>query len=171
MKYFTILLISVTLFAAYSTMVFGHPKYGIIGDVEGDTITYRLNISEAQMHLLKDTIFNREKCLITHCPLTLTNNSNDTLKYMAMSASWWDFYTLDNQNFALATDWWNVFKNGQEVLVLPPHQSVTKNIPIITRKGYYRGEKLRIAMRLQQLHFGLPDLQKSLIWSNEVTVN
>jgi hypothetical protein len=181
MKYFRFLMASLTLFVAYSSVAFAHPLTGFISIGKGDTLNYKLNIAEAQVPLLKDTTFNREKCLITHCPLTLTNNSNDTLKYIVMSASWWDLYSLDNQNFALAADWWNVFKNGQQIMVLPPHQAATKSIAIITQKSYYRGQKLRIAMSLQRLGFELPNLKMpvlqlmpkttNLIWSNEVVIN
>jgi hypothetical protein len=180
MKYLRFLLASVAVCAAYNAMVLARPLPGFNNVAKRDTLNYRLNISEAQIPLLKDTIFNREKCLITHCPLTLVNNSNDTLKYVVMSVSWWDSYKLDNQIFAFAADWWNVFKNGEVVLELPPHQSTTKSIPIITYKSYYRGQKLRIAMSLKRLGLALPNLERgtlplrltttSLIWSNEVVI-
>ncbi|MGZ3810360.1 MAG: hypothetical protein ACXVB0_16550 [Mucilaginibacter sp.] len=139
---------------------------------------YRLTISEAKIPLLKDTVFGGNQCLITRCPLTLTNNTDDTLKYVGMSFSWWDFYSLDNRNFALAADYWNVFKNERVILVLPPHQSVTSNIKIVTYKEYYRGEKLRIAMRLQKVvHVPIAgDItpigaeSNELIWSNGVAL-
>ncbi len=182
MKYFRLLLLLVILLVVYNETATAFPFQSFVGVAKSDTSTYRLYIAEAQMPLLKDTIFNREKCFVTHCPATLFNDSNDTLRYMVMSASWWDLYTLDNKNFEFAADWWNVFKNGQEVVVLPPHQSITRSISIITYKGYYRGQKLRIAMSLQRLGFELPDFlgaaalalkpkTTNLIWSNEVTVH
>jgi hypothetical protein len=182
MKYFKFLLLPLTLLVAYEAISLTRPMF--LGDTcttGADTLNYILNISESQLTLLKDTVFNGKKCLITHCPLTLINNSNDSLKYMAMSSSWWDLYTLDNKNFAFAEDYWNVFKNGPEVLVLPPHQPANKSIPIITYKNYYRGEKVRIAMSLQRLGFELPDLKMyapqlmpkttNMIWSNTVTIH
>jgi len=181
MKYFKFLLVSVTVFVAYSGIAFACLLYYFTSVAKAGKLNYELNISGVHMPLLKDTVFNREKCLITHCPLTLTNNSNDTLKYIVMSASWWDLYSLDNKNFAFAADPWNVFKNSPEVLVLPPHQSTTKIIPIITYKSYYRGQQVRIGFSLQRLGFEFPDLNMSyvlplakttnLIWSNAVTVN
>jgi hypothetical protein len=141
---------------------------------QADTIDYHLYINETKISPLKDTTFGAYpvKCLIAHCPLTLTNNSNDTLKYLTMSASWWDFYTLDNKNFALAADYWNVFKNGIVVRVLPPHQSVTIAITIVTYKNYYRGQKLRIAMSLQKAEAYIIQKPKTanMIWSNEVSI-
>lgn len=130
-----------------------------------------LHIDQAKIPAWKDTIFDRDKCWITHCPLTFTNNSHDTLKYMTMDVSWWDSYTLDNEHFALAEDWWNVFKNEITVRVLLPYQSVTVPIAIITYKEYYRGEKLRIAFSLQSPSpYGLMLKPKTtnMIWSNEV---
>lgn len=182
MKYFSPLILIVTLLIAYKAIAFAHRSPALINVVKKDTLNYRLDITEAQIPVLKDTVFNREKCFITYCPLTLTNNSNDTIKYIAMSASWWDLYSLDNQNFVLAADYWNVFKNGLEVIVLPPHQSITKSIPIIAYKNYYRGQHLRIGLSLQRLGFELPDFLNpsmlqpmpkttNLIWSNEVVIN
>jgi hypothetical protein len=145
---------------------------------EFDSPNYRLSIIEANIVPLKDTVFGGNHCLIAKCPLTLTNNTNDTLKYAGMSASWWDFYSLDNKNFALAADYWNVFKNGPVVHILLPHQSITNNIKIITLKDYFRGEKLKIAMRLEKV-VRLPIIgeiksiesdSNFLIWSNEVVI-
>ena len=128
---------------------------------------------------MKDTVFGGNKCLVTYCPLTLTNSTSDTLRYAGMSASWWDIYDIDNKGFSLAADYWNVFKNGPVVHVLPPHQSITKDIKIITYKDYYRGEKIKIAMHLQKV-VPIPvagDIKSIgsdsnyIIWSNEVTIH
>jgi len=146
-----------------------------------DNPNYRLSITEANIAPLKDTVFGGNHCLITKCPLTLTNNTDDTLKYVGMSVSWWDNYSIDNKDFSLAADYWNVFKNGQVVYVLPPHQSVTKDIKIITHKDYkeyFKIQGLKIAMRLQKVVYvpisgkmqPMRSLESNLIWSNEVTI-
>jgi hypothetical protein len=157
-----------------------HPN-GLVLPVKMDYSDYRLNIIEANIPPLKDTVFGGNHCLITNCPLTLTNNTSDTLKYAGMSASWWDNYSIDNKSFSLAADYWNVFKNGQVVYVLPPHQSATKDIKIITGKdykGYFPAQKLKIVMRLQKVA-KLPIIGEAisinpdsnfLIWSNKVTI-
>ena len=100
-------------------------------DVQADRSDYTLNIVEANIPPLKDTVFDGKKCLMTNCPLTLTNNTSDTLKYQSMSASWWGNY-------------WNVIKNGPVVCYLLPHQQVTKNIRILTYyKDNFRNEKIK----------------------------
>jgi hypothetical protein len=149
MKKITPTLISLFLIATFGSELRANTSR--LSDIQVDNKDYHLNISEADIPPMKDTIFGGNKCLITNCPLTLTNNTDDTLKYAGMAASWWDIYAIDNKNFSLAADYWNVFKNGPTIYVLPPHQSATRNIKIIASKDYFRGEKLRIIMRLQKV--------------------
>ncbi len=149
-------------------------------DEKADRSDYTLNIVEANIRPLKDTVFDGKKCLITNCPLTLINNTNDTLKYQSMSASWWDNYDLDNKKFALAAEYWIVFKNGPVVLLLLPHHQVTKDIRILTYyKDNFRNEKLKIAMHIKKV-LSLPMVgeitqigpdSNFVIWSNEVTIH
>ncbi len=97
-----------------------------------------------------------------------------------MSTSWWDLYTLNNKNYEFAADYWNVFKNSLEKIVVPPHSSSIKMLPVITFKGYNRGQQLRVGMSLQRLGYELPNINISalermpkttnVIWSNAITV-
>lgn len=172
MKKINLFLIFAVFFFS-NQILFGQPLTNSIQSNSIDTNNFKLTIDEARISKLKDTVFNREKCLIAHCPVTLVNNSDDTLKYLAMSASWWDLYSIDNPHFALAADYWNVFKNGPKILVLPPHTSRTRMIPIITNKAYHRGEKLRIAMSVQSPGplVNLEPKTINMIWSNEVIIH
>ena len=180
-SYFRPFKITLILLIVYKAVLFNHSISRFISNAPADTLNYSLHITENQMPLMKDTIFGREKCLITYCPVTLTNNSNYTLKYLTMNASWWDLYSLDNQNFKLAEDYWNVFKNGPKMITILPHQSNTQIISIITYKSYYRGQQVRIGFSLQRLGFEFPDLNiipsqpmsktTNLIWSNAVTIH
>ena len=164
---------------AFSSMLYASTFQFSLSEVQIDGPDYQLGISGSSTPKLKDTVFGGNKCLVTYCPLTLTNNTNDTLRYAGMSVSWWDIYALDNKDFSLAADYWNVFKNGPMVYVLPPHQSVTRNIKIITYKDYCRGETIKIAMHIQKVvHIPKVGDIKSIrsdsnfiIWSNEVTIH
>jgi hypothetical protein len=170
--------LSLVAIIAFSSMLQANTFRVSMHSVQINNRDYQLNIIEAKIPLMKDTVFGGNKCLVTYCPLTLTNSTNDTLRYAGMSASWWDIYTIDNKGFSLAADHWNVFKNGAVVNILPPHQSVTKNIKIITYKDYCRGETIKIAMHLQKVaHIPVAGDIKSIrsdsnyiIWSNEVTI-
>jgi hypothetical protein len=139
-----------------------------------DTSDYKLQIIESRIASLKDTVFKHNKCWIAHCPLVLTNNSDYTLNYLTATASWWDIYALDNNNFELAADYWNVFKNGVAIRSLAAHQSTTVDISIITYKDYNRGGRVRIAMSIQKAGPYMPQILKpktiNQIWSNEVTI-
>ena len=177
-KYSSFLLLSLLLSFAFKGVAFA--CLPLFSFSKADTPSYRLNILESQLPLLKDTVFNNKKCLITHCRLALINNSNDTLKFIAMSTSWWDLYTLNNKNYEFAADYWNVFKNSLEKIVVPPHSSSIKMLPVITFKGYNRGQQLRVGMSLQRLGYELPNINISalermpkttnVIWSNAITV-
>jgi hypothetical protein len=164
----TLATISVASFAAKSAKANASVKHG-------DTSDYKLQIIESKISRLKETVFHHDKCWITHCPLVLTNNSDYTLNYLTATASWWDIYTLDNNNFELAADYWNVFKNGVEIRSLAAHLSATVDIRILTYKDYNRGGKLRIAMSIQKAGPYASQMLKpktvNQIWSNEVTIN
>ncbi len=172
-------LLLLVVIIAFSSMLQANTFRVSMHSVQISDQDYQLNIIEAKIPSMRDTVFGGNKCLVTYCPLTLTNNTNDTLRYAGMSASWWDIYDIDNKGFSLAADYWNVFKNGPVVYVLPPHQSITKDIEIITYKDYCRGEKIRIAMHLQKVvHVPVAGDIKSIrsdsnyiIWSNEVTIH
>jgi len=174
------------------TYMLRRPLPNFIPLTASDRENLRLSIDDSNISPLKQTVFGGKKCLITDCSVTFTNNSNHTLKYMTMDASWWQIYSLDNKNFELAADPWDVFKNEPVILELPPHQSVTRRIPIITLRDSFRGQKLRIAMSVQKPwsdfyssrfpffdelfsfdpdEYMLRPITQNLIWSNEVTIN
>jgi len=176
----------------YRENMLKRPLPNFIPLTAGDRENLHLSIDQVNISPLRQTVFGGTKCFITDCLLTLTNNSNTTLKYMSMDASWWQIYTVDNKNFELGADPWDVFKNEPVVLELPPHKSVTRRVPILTLKDSFRGEKLRIAMSVQQPwsdfyssrlpffddlasfdpdEYMLRPVTQNLIWSNEVTIN
>jgi hypothetical protein len=77
-------------------------------------------------------------------PVVLTNNSNDTLKYLTMSCSWEEFYTVDKNNFA-AIPIEPCDKNIPKELTLAPHKSVSIKVPVIKIQN---GKKFKIGMIL-----------------------
>jgi len=110
-------------------------------------------------------------------PVKLTNNSNDTLKYMTMSCSWEEFYMADRREIATIPiepcD-----KNIPKCLTLGPHKSVIVNVPVVKLQ---RGKRFRIGMALIKLnnHDNLFDLlnigsysidkkDDNIIWSNTI---
>jgi hypothetical protein len=65
--------------------------------------------------------------------LILTNHSADTIKYMSWSCSWEDCYSVDNEKWHTSPSF--CFKNGREIIAIPPFKSETKILWIVKTKG------------------------------------
>ncbi|PWK77706.1 hypothetical protein LX99_02586 [Mucilaginibacter oryzae] len=78
---------------------------------------YVLHINQFTVTRTKDTLVSGEKIPLVRFVLNFTNNTNDTLKYINMSCSWWDIYRISNSsigNFSSGCD-----KNVPVVVNLP----------------------------------------------------
>ncbi|MBO9701868.1 MAG: hypothetical protein J7604_16795 [Sporocytophaga sp.] len=110
-------------------------------------------------------------------PTTLTNNSNDTLKYYSMSCSWQDFYSVDNRKLqidnATICD-----KNILKILTLVPGQKQTVEVRLLISQTMDAPEiKFRIGFNLikvtkknNPLHYHEILKKKNVIWSNEISM-
>jgi hypothetical protein len=117
---------------------------------------------------------------VVSIPSKFTNNSNDTLRYMSMSCSWWDFYQITIKG----TDFWSnsdCTKNIPQKIMVPPHTSLITLVQIIYKKGSIAtGTKFKIGMSLQKFvswkqpydadTYLLRPETSNLIWSNEVKI-
>jgi hypothetical protein len=140
---------------------------------------YILHIDQSTVTRPKDTSIYGEKTRLTWFVLKLTNNTNDTLKYISMSCSWWDIYRISNNNIGSFSSVCE--KNIPVVINLPPHQTSKINFPLkITKAKDVRGQKFRIGMNVvvykswsQVWNSSVWDKLSSgnnLIWSNEVMI-
>lgn len=160
---------------------------------DDDRKKYVLNIDQDKMLKLKDTLtsewnikekkLDKRKRFFITCPVKLTNNTADTLKYMSMDCSWREIYRLRADNYSIA-DGGPCFKNGPTTIEVLPHQSRTVCIALVTDRDDNPPQKIKIGMSLQKywsrdqiemffLHqdalMVLPDIS-NMIWSNEVEV-
>ena len=73
------------------------PKIEILNNAD-----YVLNADQAVIKQWKDTVYyyalKLRKCRYAHIPVTLTNNSRDTLRYIDMSCSKLDIFTTDTKD-------------------------------------------------------------------------
>jgi hypothetical protein len=89
----------------------------------------RTNVGLYQFHIEKGAFEKEHGQTYWVIPTTLTNHSNDTLKYYSMSCSWQDFYSVDNRKLQVETSICS--KNMPVVLQLAPHQSKTTSLRLI----------------------------------------
>jgi|AntAceMinimDraft_17_1070374.scaffolds.fasta_scaffold01568_6 hypothetical protein len=153
------------LFAATITVsVFGQ---GLTSYLSNDTSKYILTIKQGKY----EKVGNQTYLLV---PTTLTNNTNDTLKYLSMSCSWQEFYYVDNDK--MSVEQVICTKNGQIMLTLLPHKSVDKEIKLVIKQKTGTSKlKFKIGLSLLKVKKTLPhkfDEQekiKNIIWSNTIT--
>jgi hypothetical protein len=159
------------------------PSQGKAGLVHKLTVQdrkrYLLKIDQQKIRKPRDTVFFiKTKRKFFNVPVILVNFSNDTLKYLTMSCSWEDFFSINDKKL---TFWgWPCDSNFPKDKVLLPHKSATYNIPVILTNSYVKGDKFRIGMNLfivdkrnERYIFDFsPNFDRTinLIWSNEVEV-
>ena len=109
-------------------------------------------------------------------PVKLTNTSVDTLKYMTMSCSWFEFYCTDNNDINPVV--WGCDKNVPHLLLLAPHQSNTIQVAFYISENRGKENDLRIGMILKIVKsnsdfFSFNQTRKDkqdVIWSNPITI-
>lgn len=146
-----------------------------------DRKNYVLTINQNKLAKLKYTPPNGKnnyyRKTVLFVPVKLTNNSNDTLKYLSMTCSWEEFYLVDKREIA-GIPIEECIKNIPCTIMLPPHKSFIIRIPVIKIQ---RGKKFRIGMTLIKLFketnlLDLFSIDRSslsknvnyIIWSNAV---
>jgi hypothetical protein len=141
-----------------------------------DRKDFILSIDQRKIRTPHDTVINNKKYTLVYVPLRLSNRSKDTLKYIAMTCSWYDQYQINNNKL------W-IFNRGGcdsnfpiEKVVVPNKASIL-NIPIALMQGSTKEERFRIGMNLfisrkKNQDFLFDSAAKyqtaNLIWSNEV---
>ena len=131
-----------------------------------DTSKYVLTIKQGKY----EKVNNQTYLLV---PTTLTNNTNDTLKYLSMSCSWQEFYYVDNDK--MSVEQIICTKNGQIMLTLLPHKSVEKEIKLVIEQTISTSKlKFKIGFSLLKVKNNLPydfneqEKKKNIIWSNTI---
>jgi hypothetical protein len=147
---------------------------------EEDRRNYTLSIDGAAVGKPHDTVtYGMNMRGVTSLPLRLTNNSNDTLKYMNMTCSWFDAYILNVDNVRVLPH--DCDANFPTDFRLPPHQWVMVNLPVsVEESAGLKSIRFKIGMSLQKFT-GQPPLDDferfynkisletgNMIWSNEV---
>jgi hypothetical protein len=113
-------------------------------------------------------------------PVTLTNDTKDTLYYLSMSCSWEKLYSVDNTRLCIASR--NCDKNIPKMLKLAPGQSRKQTILLRNEKTKDKTEiKFKIGFYLLKTeksedvfhtmdYFYKDRLKKNVIWSNTISM-
>lgn len=150
-----------------------------------DRANYLLKIDQSKIGKPGDTVLYRRKYKVLYkrkykvfnIPVKLLNLSNDTLRYLSVYCSWYDFFSIDNKKISILG--WGCDSNIPIDKIVLPHKTGMYNIPVLT-DGTIINDKFRIGMNLfiinkenrnYSLNYMEPgDRAKNLIWSNEVTL-
>ena len=126
----------------------------------------------------KGKILKDRKKTYWSIPLTLTNDSKDTLRYFSMSCSWQDFYSVDNKQIQIETALCD--KNIPTILILAPWQKRTVAIRLLISNSMETSElKFKIGLNLIKasktqnpfdFDFKKEQQKKNLIWSNRISM-
>jgi len=145
-----------------------------------DRKNYVLTIDQSKIGKPHDSVVyklhHKRKCKVFNVPVKLSNLSNDTLRYLSMTCSWGDSFSIDNKNLSILG--WVCESNFSIKKFIVPHKSMTYSVPVAVTNGDIRDDKFRVGMNLlivdkknKRFTWGLipSDFKtKNLIWSNEV---
>lgn len=147
--------------------------------------SYRLLADQNKITIPKDTtLFDQRKFKTINIPVTLCNNSSDTLRFMSMSCSWDEFYGTNNKNIHIPMI--PCDKNIPETIEVLPHEMFSRTIPVIyLQKSVGKNIKFKIYMSVikypvnmvqsnpAMFYFGFDSSEYTnfnRIWSNEVAI-
>ncbi len=148
-----------------------------------DRKLYTLTVEKAKMGVPVDTTImttenNKPKKVRTvMVPLTLHNNSEDTLRFYTMTCSWYTFFGTNGSGISLLS--WGCDKNIPEIINVAPHKQYKRNLNINYYPYVKSGTRYRISMSLLKVPGNAkltwnfwPDeyVRFNKIWSNELTV-
>jgi predicted nucleic-acid-binding Zn-ribbon protein len=141
-----------------------------------DRALYKLQVDQNKILKARDTtLYQIGKCKFLNVPLKLYNNSNDTLKFMSMSCSWYEFYNTNSNKIAIPL--WDCDKNIPDIIVVPPHSSFLRIIPLIYGENNIKvGAFFNLGMSLVKNDPDIFDFDSSeytsfnIIWSNGITI-
>ncbi len=130
--------------------------------IKRDTFIYKLMPNGYQLKQIKE-----DYAVIQ---VTFTNNSDDTLKYIGMSCSWWDIYRTDNPQITILQPNVECYKNGPTVIKIAPKASSVVTLTILLSKptGFKIGMVLQKYTDDKQPIYLNAIQTNNFIWSNEV---
>jgi len=156
---------------------------------DNDRKLYPLTIDKKHITQPHDTVvyvFKNHKPVklkvkVTNVPVSVHNNSNETLKFYSMSCSWYEFWATNQSDIKLAD--WECSKNSPEEIAIAPQQEYKRTLDIIYDLNVKSGTEYQISMSLLKV----PDIvdwtslyawynrpyeyvRFNKIWSDKITI-
>ncbi|MGN6181308.1 MAG: hypothetical protein ACTHNW_19150 [Mucilaginibacter sp.] len=145
---------------------------------DNDRKLYTLTVDQKKILAPRDTVnWSKKKVMIFKVPVTLHNNSNNTLRFLTMTCSWFEDFSFNIKNIQMYD--WACESNFSIPEEIPPHGSFTRQLSVCFYPNQIKeGTKLRIAMSLtipqgKHLDFDLYPFRTSRfnqIWTNEIVI-
>jgi len=165
---------------------------GFVALSVADRERFILSVNQDDIKQMKDTVRyyagKMHRCLYTIVPVTLGNQSADTLKYINMLCSRLDVFRSDRDNVKLLpSDLMDeCWKNGPAIYKIAPYQQAMFYIPVyfvtdMDKSKLFTQKAFKIGMSLYKYSKGIQlpvDIRgltlrretDNVIWSNEIVV-
>ncbi len=147
----------------------------IISSVFGQIYSQSIDEAKYKLVIKKGEIVKDSTNTFLLIPATLTNQTNDTLKYFSKSCSWQEYYSVNNKNLEIETV--NCDKNIPIILTLAPNQSATVDLRLLisqTIDSSPNSFKIGFHLLKDQVFMDMYDVSnqfyKNIIWSNEISI-
>ena len=157
----------------------GLVQYVFDNKLGNDNIMGHTDTSEYILSINQGIIGRRGNQTYLIVPTILTNNTNDTLKYLTMSCSWQEFYFVDNDMLHVA--YRSCLYDSPIALVLAPHKSVETKVKLWIGQ-LLDGTKIRFKLGFNLIKVKSKDYKslkkeswelretKNILWSNSVEI-
>ena len=141
-----------------------------------DKMNYTLSIDQQQISKANIAVHDHKRYGQAFLPVKLTNNSNDTLKYISMTCDWDFLYQTDNKDIQVPRH--SCYTNFNIIKKVPPHQSFTDNVRVDFQEKSSLKTRLKMSLYLKKYvdkkDMEFPDRsamnQANFIWSNEIEI-
>jgi len=135
---------------------------------------YTVTIDETRISKAAKGEYSYIKEKVFHIPVTVHNNSDETLKYYSMSCSWEEFYHIDNKNLEVLG--FPCEKNIPREVIVPAHSVHTDIVAFVYNKNNPKiTERFRVGLNINKnvkddIFDGYDDELRryNIVWSNEV---
>jgi hypothetical protein len=152
---------------------------------------YVLSADQSAIKQWKDTTYyyasKLRKCRYALIPVTLTNNTSDTLKYIDMSCSTLDIFTTDTKSARIFQNLKDCFKNNPTIVTLAPYGSIKFDVPVyfftddtrLSRVLIQKSFKLGVGLfrytdktsMFQDISYMMTRERDNILWSNAITIS
>jgi hypothetical protein len=103
-------------------------------------------------------------------PVTVHNDSNDTLRYCSMTCSWQEFYRIDNEEFEILST--SCTENIPAMITVLPHSVNTTNIAFVRKKDNQANPVFRVGLNINTSGYSIfyheELFRYNIVWSNEI---